>query len=134
MWRQLGLPQFDASTDFGDFLNAYTPPQQVNVIVIDQSEELFTQSAAQPRDALFNLLMHLPPLCSTRTHSVATVRADYLPELFALPELYGMAKRITASLVRACIRCLRSWLTRKTAKAQRSDRGPPYSTCVLRQG
>ncbi len=92
-WRQLGLPQFDASTDFGDFLQAHTPAQQVNVIVIDQFEELFTQSNAQPRDAFFALLTQLPPFCSTRTHIIATVRADYLPELFALRELYDIAKR-----------------------------------------
>ena len=87
LWRQLGLPQFDASADFGDFLKTHTPPQQVNVIVIDQFEELFTQSNAQPRDALFNLLTQLPPFRSTRTHIIATVRADYLPELFALPDV-----------------------------------------------
>ena len=97
LWRQLGLPPFDAHTaspaDFGDFLQTHTPPQQVNVIVIDQFEELFTQSAAQPRDALFALLTQLPPFRSTRTHVIATVRADYLPELFALPALYDIAKR-----------------------------------------
>ena len=97
IWRQLGLPQFDPSmashADFGDFLHSYTPPQQVNVIVIDQFEELFTQAAAQPRDALFTLLTQLPPFRSTRTHIIATVRADYLPELFALPTLYDIAKR-----------------------------------------
>ena len=81
------------STDFGDFLKAHTPPQQVNVIVIDQFEELFTQSAAQPRDTLFNLLTQLPPFRSTRTHIIATMRADYLPELFTLRELYDIAKR-----------------------------------------
>ncbi len=93
LWRQLGLPQFDASTDFGEFLKTHTPPQQVNVIVIDQFEELFTQSNAQPRDALFSLLTHLPSFRSTHTHIIATVRADYLPELFALRELYDIAKR-----------------------------------------
>ncbi len=93
LWRQLGLPQFDASTDFGEFLKTHTPSQQVNVIVIDQFEELFTQSNAQPRDALFNLLIHLPPFRLTHTHIIATVRADYLPELFALPMLYDTAKR-----------------------------------------
>jgi WD40 repeat protein len=97
LWRQLGLPQFDAHTTspeaFNDFLKTNTPPQQVNVIVIDQFEELFTQSAAQPRDALFNLLTQLPPFRVTRTHIIATVRADYLPELFALPVLYDIAKR-----------------------------------------
>ena len=92
LWRQLGLPQFDASTDFGDFLKSHTPSQQVNVIVIDQFEELFTQSNAQPRDALFALLTQLSPFRSTRTHIIATVRADYLPELFALPALYDIAK------------------------------------------
>jgi hypothetical protein len=94
LWRQLGLPPFDAasSADFGDFLQVHTPPQQVNVIVIDQFEELFTQAAAQPRDALFNLLTQLPPFRSTYTHLIATVRADYLPELFARPALYDIAK------------------------------------------
>ncbi len=96
LWRQLGLPQFDAHTasptDFGDFLHNNTPPPQVNVIVIDQFEELFTQSNAQPRDVLFTWLTHLPPFRSTRTHIIATVRADYLPELFALPVLYDIAK------------------------------------------
>ncbi len=36
LWRQLGLPTYDVITNFGDFLKAHTPPQQVNVIVIDQ--------------------------------------------------------------------------------------------------
>jgi len=97
LWRQLGLPQFDAHVvspaDFGDFLETHTPSQQVNVIVIDQFEELFTQSNAQPCNALFALLTHLPPFRMTRTHIIATVRADYLPELFALPTLYDIAKR-----------------------------------------
>ena len=97
LWRQLGLVQFDAraasSADFGTFLQTHTPPQQVNVIVIDQFEELFTQSNTQPRDALFNLLTQLPSFRMTRTHIIATVRADYLPELFALHELYDIAKR-----------------------------------------
>jgi WD40 repeat protein len=97
LWRQLGLPAFDTHTtslaDFGDFLQTHTPSQQVNLIVIDQFEELFTQSNAQPRDALFALLTQLPPFRSTRTHIIATVRADYLPELFALPTLYDIAKR-----------------------------------------
>jgi hypothetical protein len=93
LWRQLGLPPLEAPADFGDFLQANTPPQQVNVIIIDQFEELFTPSNAQPRDALFALLTQLPPFRSTRTHIIATVRADYLPELFALPALYDIAKR-----------------------------------------
>ena len=96
LWRQLGLPAFDAHAaspaDFGDYLATHTPPQQVTVIVIDQFEELFTQSAAQPREALFNLLTQLPPFRATHTHLIATVRADYLPELFALPALYDIAK------------------------------------------
>src|SRR5512136_729549 len=30
LWRQLGLPQYDAAADFGDFLKSHTPSQQVN--------------------------------------------------------------------------------------------------------
>jgi WD40 repeat protein len=96
MWRQLGLPTFDAHAaspaNFGNFLQAHTPTQQVNVIVIDQFEELFTQSAAQPRDAFFAVLTQLLPFRSTHTHIIATIRVDYLPELFALPTLYDIAK------------------------------------------
>jgi len=70
------LPQYGASADFDSFLQIHTLSQQVNVIVIDQFQELFTQSSAQPRDALFDLLTQLPPFRLTRTHIIATVRTD----------------------------------------------------------
>ena len=62
--------------------------RQINIIVIDQFEELFTQSAAQPRDALFKCLTNLPPFTLVRSHFIATLRADYLPQLFAIPSLF----------------------------------------------
>lgn len=97
LWRQLGLPQLDTDTllpeTFGAFLRASTPPLQINVVVIDQFEEAFTQAAAAGRDALFELLANLPPFSSTHTHVIATMRADYLPELFNHPALYGIAKQ-----------------------------------------
>ena len=41
---------------FNDVLKTRTPPSQVNVIVLDQFEELFTQSDPAQRDALFAIL------------------------------------------------------------------------------
>jgi hypothetical protein len=96
LWRQLGLPQFDAHSaspdSFATFLQTHTPSQQVNVIVVDQFEELFAQAEAQPRDVFFRLLERLSPFRATRTHIITTVRADYLPELFARRMLYDIAK------------------------------------------
>lgn len=100
MWRQLGLPLLDTgnlSPDaFSEFLRANTPASQVNVIILDQFEECFTQSAAPSRDVLFEILTHLPPFAQTRTHIIATMRADYLPELFNYSALYEIAIRGTA--------------------------------------
>ena len=75
MWRQLGLPSFD-----------------VNVIVIDQFEELFTQSIPQPRDTLIKMLVNLERFTCSRTHFIATLRADYLTEMVSLPALNEIAK------------------------------------------
>jgi formylglycine-generating enzyme required for sulfatase activity len=74
-------------------LNDLASLDQVNLLVVDQFEELFTQAAALPRDAFFNLLAQLPPFRSTHTHFIATLRSDYLSELFALTALYDIAKR-----------------------------------------
>jgi hypothetical protein len=60
--------------------------------IIDQFEELFTQSEPSQRDALFRILEHLPPFAELRTHIIATVRADYLPELFQRKALYAQVK------------------------------------------
>lgn len=75
-----------------EYVQAHTPPQQINVLVLDQFEELFTQSQPPQRDAMFTLLARLPPFQSLRTHVIATMRSDYLPELFQQTALYDQAK------------------------------------------
>ncbi|MEP7198425.1 MAG: hypothetical protein ABI874_01295, partial [Chloroflexota bacterium] len=76
LWRQLTLGAFDVATvtpeSLNQFLRDKTPPNQINLIVVDQFEELFTQSASQPRDTLFAWLTQLPPFMQTRTHIIAT--------------------------------------------------------------
>ena len=42
---------------------------------------------------LFDILSNLPSLAGLRTHIIATMRSDYLPELFAHSDLYNIAKQ-----------------------------------------
>lgn len=97
LWRQLRIGNLDLSTlspqTFVTHLRTKTPPTQINVLVIDQFEELLTPSAPPSRDIIFQLLVHLPPFAQTRTHIIATMRADYLPELFKHPAVYDIAKQ-----------------------------------------
>ncbi|MCC7165683.1 MAG: WD40 repeat domain-containing protein [Anaerolineae bacterium] len=100
--RQLGLAAFDppfldnsetSGASLADSLTNRTPATQINLLVIDQFEEFFTQSPAVARDTFFAFLSDLPPFAKTRSHIIATMRADYLPELFNHPTLYEVAKR-----------------------------------------
>src|SRR5262249_52398803 len=96
LWRQIGLPSIDLSAispgAFAAHLHEHPPPQQVTVVLIDQFEELFTQSASERSAVLFNLLSAPPPFAQSRLHLIATMRADYLPDLFAHAALYETAK------------------------------------------
>ena len=76
-----------------DVLEAQTPPNRVNVLVIDQFEELFTQSTPADRNGLCALLADLPPFASLRTHLLVTLRSDYLAAIFDLPALFEPFKR-----------------------------------------
>jgi WD40 repeat protein len=70
---------------------AGTPP--INLLVLDQAEELFNpQIDGAQRDALIVLLSNLPPFADLRMHILVTLRADFLPNLFASPPLYQIAK------------------------------------------
>jgi WD40 repeat protein len=71
----------------------HTPAQQVNLLVIDQFEELFTQSEIGQRDVFFGFLAALPSFTTLRTNFIATMRLDYLPELFQYKTLYDVAKQ-----------------------------------------
>jgi WD40 repeat protein len=99
---QLGVPparlQADADTAtstpaaFHVLLQEHTPREQVNLLVIDQFEELFTQSEPEHRRAVFAILGGLAPFSTLRTHIIVTMRSDYLPELFEVQDLYDCAK------------------------------------------
>lgn len=95
--RQSGLPSHLLKIDelphsLYTFLGEHTGPQQANLLLIDQFEEIFTQSEATQRDNLFAILANLPPFHELRTHILVTVRSDYLPELFQQPTLYDQVK------------------------------------------
>lgn len=95
--RQIGLPTQTINRSalpdsFYTFLARQTPPDHVNLLVIDQFEEVFTQAESAQRDALFSLLVHVPPFHAIRTHILITVRSDYLPEVFQIPTLYDHVK------------------------------------------
>lgn len=96
---QLGLPLLDVQATMDDpgmllrHVQQYTPAQQVNVLIIDQFEELFTQSDITQRDTLFRFLQVLPSFNELHTHIIATLRSDYLPELFEQKALYDIAKQ-----------------------------------------
>ncbi|TAH53434.1 MAG: hypothetical protein EYC68_03410 [Chloroflexota bacterium] len=92
LWRQLRVGQNSEVSDNFGILNA-TPPNQINLLVLDQFEEFFTQAPQTAREQFFAWIAELPPFAQTRTHIIATMRADYLPELFDHPALYDIAKR-----------------------------------------
>ena len=75
------------------FCFPYNPPLQVNLLVIDQFEEIFTQSDPTQRDTLFAILEQMPPFDQMRLHIIITLRSDYLPELFEQKLLYDEGKR-----------------------------------------
>jgi conflict system STAND superfamily ATPase/GAF domain-containing protein len=67
--------------------------KDIQVIVIDQFEELFTQSIPNERDALFGFLRKLPPSNKSQRFVIATLRSDYLGELFDVQWLWEIAKQ-----------------------------------------
>jgi|GEM_PF-2051531 len=82
---------FATATTFADYLRTNTPAQQVNLILLDQFEESFTQAEAGQRERLLDILSNLPSFSAARTQVICTVRADYLPALFERPHLYEAA-------------------------------------------
>ncbi len=68
-------------------------PRGIKVIVIDQFEEVFTQSLPSERDGLFDILRKLPPFNKNHRYTIATLRSDYLGEMFDVPEIWNLAKQ-----------------------------------------
>ncbi len=70
------------------FIAHTTTKTQVNILVIDQFDELFTLAEPGQRDLLLNFLEALPPFAETRTHIIIPIRTDYLPRLFAYKAIF----------------------------------------------
>jgi hypothetical protein len=67
--------------------------KELQVIIIDQFEELFTQSILNQRDALVQYLYDLPPLSQCHRIFIATLRSDYLGEIHDnMENLWKIAK------------------------------------------
>ena len=67
--------------------------KELQVIIIDQFEELFTQSILNQRDALVQYLYDLPPLSQCHRIFIATLRSDYLGEIHDnMENLWEIAK------------------------------------------
>jgi hypothetical protein len=97
---QLGLPDPSPSElltftpqAIAQHLSGHTPLNQVNLLLIDQFEELFTQAAQDQSQVLLSLLAELPEFEAGRTHVLATLRSDYLDELFQRKALWDIAIR-----------------------------------------
>ncbi len=96
---QLGIPEMSqealaqiTSIEFNGYLHQHTSSEQVNLVVIDQFEELFTHASPTGRDFLIRQLSSLAQFSEIRTHFIATMRSDYLNELFELKTLWDLAR------------------------------------------
>jgi hypothetical protein len=74
-------------------LASQTLEMRIDVLIIDQFEELFTQAEPAERDALSGLLSGLQVFEHVQTHVIATLRTDYLPALYEVPPLYRRYKQ-----------------------------------------
>jgi len=98
---QLGLPKrvtadplgaIGTAAGFAAFVGEQTADDQVNLVLIDQFEEVFTQARPDERDAIIGILSELPAFDALRTHLVVTLRSDFLGDLFPYRGLYEVAK------------------------------------------
>jgi formylglycine-generating enzyme required for sulfatase activity len=68
-----------------------TPASWRNIIVIDQFEEIWTQSPPEQRAELIAAILAMPPFSAARTHLIIAMRADFLGELYEHAALYRAA-------------------------------------------
>jgi hypothetical protein len=140
---QLGLPEqprvsLESLTPpvFARLLAEATPAGQVNLLLIDQFEELFSQSPAEQSQLVFALLEDLPPFEQAHTHILATLRSDYLDELFNHPVLWQAAVQRGIELRAMSLEELRlAILSPLEARAQQNKRFLPvrFEPGLLRQ-
>lgn len=69
-------------------LSAQTNQLTINILVIDQGEELFTQSNNTQCHDFLQALMALSSFNQFRTHIIVTFRADFLADLYQHQPLY----------------------------------------------
>jgi hypothetical protein len=124
----LGLPEMSAKEldglnpqQFTDYLSQRTQADQVNLLVIDQFEETFTQ--AQPNQArrMIALLSEPPAYSTARTHLIATLRSDYLDWLFEEEALWDRATRSGIGLRAMDERQLKAAILKPLQAAARDD-------------
>lgn len=91
--------------EFNSFVQSHTPTDQVNLIVLDQLEELYTHAddpdrtaeeralMAEQRRQICDILLGVTSWPSVRTHLIVTVRADYLPAFYDHEGMFELVNR-----------------------------------------
>jgi hypothetical protein len=106
----------------------------VDVLIVDQFEELFTQSPPDEREALFAWLTGLPAFDHSHTHVVVTLRSDYLKELFDAKPVWDLAMANRVELRAMTVDELKDAIQRPllALAAQNSDvRGKRFEPALL---
>jgi hypothetical protein len=95
---QLGLREPAASdldhftsAEFSGYFEKNTSADEVNLLLIDQFEELFTTADAQKREQFIELISNSESFENIRTHIIATLRSDYLKEISEIGPLWELA-------------------------------------------
>lgn len=125
---QLGLLEIVAGDlneftpqQFSDLLGRHTPTDQVNLLVIDQFEETFTQAQPDQARRLIALLSEPPAFATAHTHLIATLRSDYLDWLFEEEALWDRATGAGISLRAMDERQLRAAILKPLQNATQAD-------------
>jgi WD40 repeat protein len=79
-------------------LGAQTPATQINLLVLDQFEELFTQAEPTEREVVCGLLSALDSFATLHSHVLVTLRSDYLSAVFNTPALFAVVKQSSIEL------------------------------------
>ena len=75
-----------------DALAQFSEADGVGILVIDQFEELYTQSISNQRAEVLQWLAQLPDSAPLIRHVIVTLRSDYLKELTEIEPLWKVAK------------------------------------------
>lgn len=75
------LPDLTIQGGLNQFLNQATPAEQINLILIDRFEELFTLSHQGQRKLFMEAIGQAAPLSQSRTHIIVTFNSSFLSEI-----------------------------------------------------